>query len=83
MKKNTYVEFSGSNVTIMTFSDCNARCKHCYIGYDGNFDGNELFDLCEKLKQKYSVRLNGTELLLHPEFFKKLRARWTRLFDNK
>lgn len=32
-------EFSGRNVTIMSCSDCNTRCKHCYVSYKGNIDG--------------------------------------------
>lgn len=69
----SYIEFTGSEVIIMTCSDCNTRCKHCYIGYQGNFDGEELFELCQKLK-KYKIFLNGTEILLHPEYFKSLQA---------
>ena len=69
----SYVEYSGSEVMIMTCSDCNAKCKHCYIGYSGNFDGDELFALCKKLSEKYRVQINGTEVLLHPEFFKSIK----------
>ena len=62
-------EFSGKEVTIMTCSDCNTKCKHCYISYDGNFDGKDLYNLCEQLSKKYLVLLNGTEILLHEEYF--------------
>ena len=61
--------FEGKEVIIMTCSNCNTNCKHCYISYEGNFDGKQLYDLCSKLMDNYRVLLNGTEILLHPEFF--------------
>lgn len=67
-------EYNGSEVTIMVCSDCNTDCKHCYISYKGNFDGQDLLDLCKKLNVKYKVILNGTELLLHPEYFNSMQC---------
>lgn len=66
-------EFRGREVTIMTCSNCNAKCRHCYISYEGNFEQRDLYSLCEKLTQKYRVLLNGTEILLHPEYFECLK----------
>ena len=66
------VEFNGTDVIIMTCSDCNTNCKHCYIGYSGNFDGDYLYNLCLELKKKYNIYLNGTEILLHEEYFKTI-----------
>lgn len=63
-------EFSGRNVTIMSCSDCNTRCKHCYVSYKGNIDGDLLYDMCDKLKDKYQLNINGTEVLLHRGYFK-------------
>ena len=63
-------EFSGEKVTIMSCSDCNTRCKHCYVSYKGNIDGNLLYDICDKLKDKYQLNINGTEVLLHRDYFK-------------
>lgn len=63
-------EFSGRNVTIMSYSDCDTRCKHCYISYKENIDGDLLYDMCDKLKDKYQLNINGTEVLLHRDFFK-------------
>ena len=37
----------------MSCSKCNANCKHCYISFDGNLDGSELYDIVSKLKDKY------------------------------
>ena len=56
----------------MTCSNCNVHCKHCYISYKGNFDGEQLYSICEALSERYWVQLNGTELLLHPEYFKTI-----------
>ena len=68
------IEFNGNNVIIMTCSDCNIKCKHCYIGYSGNFDANALYNLCLKLKEKYNnIYLNGTEILLHEDFFDTIK----------
>ena len=66
-------EFNGSTVMIMTCSNCNTKCEHCYIGYSGNFNGNELLNLCTALKMKYNIILNGTEILIHPEYFSSLK----------
>lgn len=64
--------FNGSKVIIMTCSDCNTHCKHCYISYKDNFESENLYNICNQLSEQYCVQLNGTELLLHPEFFKSL-----------
>lgn len=61
-------EFLGKNVTIMSCSDCNIKCKHCYISYKGNFTAEQLINLATELKKKYIVRINGTEPLLHKDF---------------
>ena len=66
---DTQYEFNGSTVMIMTCSNCNTKCEHCYIGYSGNLNGNELLDLCTTLKKRYNIILNGTEVLIHPEYF--------------
>ena len=67
------VEFKGDNITIMCCSKCNIKCKHCYIEYSGDIPCNELEELVLKLKDKYNVSLNGTELLLQPGYLKVLK----------
>ena len=52
----------------------NTKCKHCYISYKGNFNANELYNICEHLTKKYWVQLNGTEILLHKDYFDSLLA---------
>ena len=71
--KNKEYEYNGSTVMIMTCSNCNTKCEHCYIGYTGNFDGNKLYDMCTVWKEKYNIILNGTEVLIHPEYFSSLK----------
>ena len=44
----------------MACSDCNAKCEHCYISYTGNFTGDELFKLCNDLKEKHKIIINDT-----------------------
>ena len=63
------VEYNGKKVTIMSCSNCNTKCKHCYVSYKGNFKGKDLYDLCNNLKDKYELNINGTEVLLHKDFF--------------
>ena len=63
-------EYTGRSVKIMTCSRCNTKCKHCYINYSGEMDAEELYNLVKKLKEKYEVRLNGTEPLLNEEYLK-------------
>lgn len=49
-------EYSGNRVIIMTCSDCNTRCKHCYISYKGNFDDEKLYQICNDLSKRYWVQ---------------------------
>lgn len=67
-------QFFGKDVIMMTCSDCNTRCRHCYISYKGNMQKDELDRLVCKWKQQYNVSLNGTEVIIHPEYFEALEA---------
>ena len=65
-----FKEYTGKNVTFMSCSDCNTKCKHCYISYKGNFSGEELYSLAKQLMTKHErIVINGTEPLIHPEFY--------------
>ena len=66
-------EYSGNMVTIMSCSDCNVKCKHCYISYKGNFDEKSLFDLVKILSKKYTIRINGSEPLIHSGYLKSYK----------
>ena len=63
--KKQYIEYTGKSIKIMTCSNCNMKCKQCYIAYKGNFESKELFEVVKLLKQKYEILLNGTEPLLN------------------
>lgn len=65
-------EYGGKSATIMCCSSCNTKCNHCYINYTGNINENDLFEMVELLSKKYSVSLNGTELLLNKGYLKSL-----------
>lgn len=62
------IEYQGKSVTIMTCSKCNTKCDHCYLGYDCDFDSNDLYEMTAKLSKKYKVDLNGSEILLFPRY---------------
>lgn len=65
MMDNKYTEYEGKSVKIMTCSNCNMKCKQCYVAYTGNFEKNKLLEVVKLLKNKYEVLLNGTEPLIN------------------
>lgn len=69
-----YVKYTGKMVTIMSCSDCNVRCKHCYISYKGNFQAQELNEMVNTLKKRYEVRINGAEPLIHKDFLEAYKS---------
>ena len=62
--------YDGKIVNIMSCTKCNANCEHCYISYSGNLDGDELYDMVLKLKDKYEIYINGSEPLINREYLK-------------
>lgn len=54
----------------MSCTSCNAKCEHCYISYNGNLNGNEFYDMVEKLKDRYEIYINGSEPLINREYLK-------------
>lgn len=66
-------EFNGSLVFIMSCADCNTKCQHCYLPYSDNFSGDELYEVASLLSEKYEVRINGSEPLMHKDFLKTLK----------
>lgn len=68
-----YKEFKGNLVKIMSCSNCNTRCEHCYISYKGSFKPNELLNIVKILKKKYRIKINGTEPLLTPEYLESFK----------
>ena len=67
------IEYNGKQVTIMSCSDCNANCEHCYISYSGNLSGQQLLAMCKNFKGRYKIIINGTEVLLHDDYFDSLK----------
>ena len=63
--ENKYIEYTGKSIKIMTCSNCNMKCKQCYIAYKGNFESKQLFEVVSLLRKKYEIYLNGTEPLLN------------------
>lgn len=68
-----YKEFDGNLVKIMSCSNCNTKCEHCYISYKGSFSADDLFSIVKILKKKYRIKINGTETLLTPEYLKSFK----------
>lgn len=69
-----FKEYDGREVTIMSCSNCNMKCKHCYISYTGNFKGEELLNMVNTLSKKYNVTINGTEPLLHRDYLESIKV---------
>lgn len=83
MNNEGYHVFDGDTLIIMTCSDCNTKCEHCYITYNGNFSKEKLNELVKNFSDKLEVRINGTEPLLHKEYLEALKeARQTKILTN-
>ena len=53
----------------MLCSSCNIkRCKHCYISYKGDFLVDEALDIVKEFKKKFTVLLNGAEVLFNDKY---------------
>ena len=66
-------EFNGKNIIIMCCSKCNIKCEHCYIEYNDDYTPLELENIIKNLKDRYSITLNGSELLLNKGYLKCLK----------
>lgn len=73
MIKDDYHLFDGNVVKILTCSDCNIKCRHCYISFKGNFSEEQLNEMVSNLVNRYEIRINGTEPLLHREYLNALK----------
>jgi len=73
MLKKGYHLFKGNVVKILSCSNCNVNCKHCYISFKGNLTETQINDMVDKLVEKYEVRINGSEPLLHREYLNALK----------
>jgi len=73
MDNNTYHIYEGEKVIIMSCSDCNVKCKHCYVSFKGNFTREKLLEVVNSLSERYKVGINGTEPLLHKEYLDAIK----------
>ncbi len=65
------VKYEGPRVILMACSACNVACKHCYIGYSGNREPNELAELAKYYNERYKiVRIDGAEPLVNLGYLK-------------
>lgn len=73
MSDNQYHIYTGKVVKILSCSNCNANCSHCYISFKGNFSEQQLNEVVNSLIERYEVRINGSEPLLHKEYLEALK----------
>jgi len=66
------MEYQGEKVAIMATDRCNVRCRHCHLDYKGHFKGERLRILVQNFSTKHVVKLNGAEVIMHPEYFEIL-----------
>ena len=82
MKESSF-EYEGKRITIMCCSKCNCKCTHCYISYDGDIDPKVLEKMCKTLNEKYTLIINGTEVLLNKNYLKSLNiSKQRRVLTN-
>lgn len=54
---------------LMVSSQCNAKCKHCYLPYEGTRSPEDTLDAVTKLQQDgHSVIIAGSENLMNPMY---------------
>lgn len=83
MNKENYHIFDGRIVKILTCSNCNINCKHCYISFKGNFSEEKLIEVVDSLTDDFEIRINGTEPLLHREYLQCLKkAKQSMILTN-
>jgi len=55
--KDKIEEYDGKKVTFLCTSECNTKCKHCYVSYHGKRDPNQLLEILKNMKNKYKIKL--------------------------
>lgn len=83
MSKEGYHLYDGKVIKILSCSECNVKCKHCYISFKGSLSGCDLYDMVNKLADDHEIRINGSEPLLHKEYLESLkRAKQKLILTN-
>jgi MoaA/NifB/PqqE/SkfB family radical SAM enzyme len=55
----------------MVNSECNVKCKHCYLPYSGSRDPENTLETVKQLQASgHSVVIAGSETLLNPDYLK-------------
>lgn len=63
------MDYNGEFLTLMATSECNIKCKHCYISYSGKRSIEDYTAVFDDLSKKYTVEVNGAELLTNKRYF--------------
>lgn len=67
-------KYEGKRVILMACSKCNVACTHCYIGYKGNRDPEDLAKLTQKfVDEGKHVRIDGAEVLTDLGYLKSYK----------
>lgn len=66
-------EYTGKEVIVMACSTCNANCSHCYVSYKGNRTPEDLLSIVRNLKKRYSLNINGAEVLTNFDYLKSYK----------
>jgi len=67
-------------VILMVNSECNIRCRHCYLPYSGFREPVNTLETVRQLQSNgYSVGIAGSETLLNLRVFKSISTGWTEL----
>lgn len=68
-----YKIYDGKTIKIMSCRTCNKACKFCYLNYNGDFDSVQLYNFIKINKDKYKIKINGSEPLMKEGFLKSFK----------
>ena len=60
-------------ILLYATSECSRKCNHCYLGYNGSWEPDELFRCAEHLQRDYVVIINGAEVLSNVEYLRSFK----------
>lgn len=68
------VKYEGNRVILMACSKCNVACTHCYIGFKGNREPEQLAELTQSfIEDGKHVRIDGAEVLTDLGYLKSYK----------
>lgn len=68
-----YKIYDGKTIKIMSCRTCNKAYKFCYLNYNGDFDSVQLYNFIKINKDKYKIKINGSEPLMKEGFLKSFK----------